>query len=40
MDLNHKDLMDAIVAKGKLDDELEEKLVAAMKAFKEQFIAA
>ena len=40
MDLNHKDVMDGIVEKGKLDDELEGKLAAAMKAFKEQFVAA
>jgi F-type H+-transporting ATPase subunit alpha len=40
MDLNHKDILAGIVEKGKLDDELEEKLVAAIKAFKEQFVAA
>jgi F-type H+-transporting ATPase subunit alpha len=39
-ELNHKDVLDDIVAKGKLDDELESRLAAAMKAFKEQFVAA
>jgi F-type H+-transporting ATPase subunit alpha len=40
MDLNHQDVLTDIVEKGKLDDELEAKLVAAMKAFKEQFVTA
>jgi len=39
-ELNHKDVLEEIVAKGKLDEELEGKLAAAMKAFKEQFVAA
>ncbi|MBD3869144.1 MAG: F0F1 ATP synthase subunit alpha [Acidobacteria bacterium] len=38
MDLNHQDVLTDIVAKGKLDDELEARLVSAMKAFKEQFV--
>ncbi len=40
MDLNHKDLLEEIIEKGKLGGELEEKLAAAMKAFKEQFVTA
>ncbi len=38
MDLNHQDVLAAIVEKGKLDDALEEQLAAALKAFTEQFV--
>ena len=40
MDLNHKDLLEEIIEKGKLAGELEEKLAAAMKEFKGQFVTA
>jgi F-type H+-transporting ATPase subunit alpha len=40
MDLNHKEILDSIVAKGKMDEDLEQQLTSALKTFKEQFVVA